>query len=150
MARLSPRAARGPVTAALWLRALAAITTRPAAWVAGETPARQERENLDTRLAASLRVGREEFADVLAEAERRADQLARSEPVQRALAAEDRAAACWAASSSACRWTVRSPAGSRRQPDSSRATQSRSPRAIASSRPRRGSRGNCRRGPRAP
>src|ERR687895_473052 len=93
MARLSPRAARGPVTAALWLRALAAITTRPAAWVAGETPARQERENLDTRLAASLRVGREECADVLAEAERRADQLARSEPVQRALAAEDRAAA---------------------------------------------------------
>ena len=93
MARLSPRAARGPVAAALWLLALAAITILLAAWVAGEIAARQERENLDTRLAASLRVGREEFADVLAEAERRADQLARSEPVQRALAAEDRAAA---------------------------------------------------------
>jgi diguanylate cyclase (GGDEF)-like protein len=61
--------------------------------VAGEIAARQERENVDTRLAASLRVGREEFADVLAETERRAEQLARSEPVQRALAAEDRTAA---------------------------------------------------------
>jgi diguanylate cyclase (GGDEF)-like protein len=93
MARLSPRAARGPVAAALWLLALGAVTILLAAWVAGEIAARQERENLDTRLAASLRVGREEFADVLGEAERRADQLARSEPVQRALAAEDRAAA---------------------------------------------------------
>jgi diguanylate cyclase (GGDEF)-like protein len=93
MARLSPRAARGRVAAALWLLVLAAIAIVLVAWVAGEVAARQERESLDTRLAASLRVGREEFADVLAEAELRAEQLARSEPVQRALAERDRAAA---------------------------------------------------------
>ena len=93
MARLSPRAARGPFAAALWLLVLAAITILLAAWVAGGIASRQERENVDTRLAASLRVAREEFADVLAEAERRAEQLARSEPVQRALADGNRAAA---------------------------------------------------------
>jgi diguanylate cyclase (GGDEF)-like protein len=93
MARLSPRAARGRFPAALWLLALAALTIFLAAWVAGEIAARQERENVDTRLAAGLRVSREEFADVLAEAQSRAEELARSAPVQRALAAGDEAAA---------------------------------------------------------
>lgn len=93
LARLSPRAARGRVAAALWLLALAAVTIVLAAWVAGEIAARQERASLDMRLATSLRVSRDEFADVLAEAGTRANQLARSEPVQRALAREDRAAA---------------------------------------------------------
>jgi diguanylate cyclase (GGDEF)-like protein len=93
MARLSPRAARGRVAAALWLLVLAALTILLATWVAGEIAARQEGENIDTRLAASLRVGREEFADVLAEAELQAERLARSEAVQRALAERDGAAA---------------------------------------------------------
>jgi len=93
MARLSPRAARGRLVAALGLLALAAIAIVLAGWVAGEIAERQERENVDTRLAAGLRVGREEFRDVLDEAEARADDLARSEAVQRALAERDRVAA---------------------------------------------------------
>jgi two-component system cell cycle response regulator len=93
MARLSPRAARVRFPAALWLLALAALTILLAAWVAGEIAGRQERENVDTRLAAGLRVSREEFAEVLAEAQGRAEQLALSAPVQRALASGDEAAA---------------------------------------------------------
>ncbi|HEX2044181.1 MAG TPA: diguanylate cyclase [Gaiellaceae bacterium] len=93
MARLPPRAVRGRLAASLWLLSLAALTVLLAAWVAGEIAADQERENVETRLVTSLRVGREEFADVLADAELRAERLARSEPVQRALAERDRAAA---------------------------------------------------------
>ena len=37
-------------------------------WVAGEIAERRERDAVDTRLANNLRVGREEFADTLAEA----------------------------------------------------------------------------------
>jgi diguanylate cyclase (GGDEF)-like protein len=72
---------------------LAALTVLLAVWVAGEIAGRQERENIETRLVAGLRVGREEFADALDDAQSRAERLARSEPVQRALAERDRALA---------------------------------------------------------
>ncbi|MGH3022474.1 MAG: diguanylate cyclase [Gaiellaceae bacterium] len=62
-------------------------------WVAGEIVERQERDLVDTRLAANLRLGREEFADALRDAELRAERLAASEGVQRALADRDRAEA---------------------------------------------------------
>jgi diguanylate cyclase (GGDEF)-like protein len=48
---------------------------------------------VDTRLATNLRVGREEFADALDDAEARADRIAASPAVQQALADGDRAAA---------------------------------------------------------
>jgi diguanylate cyclase (GGDEF)-like protein len=59
-------------------------------WVAGELAESRERDAVDTRLANNLRVGREEFADTLAEAQARAERLAASERVQRALADGDR------------------------------------------------------------
>jgi diguanylate cyclase (GGDEF)-like protein len=62
-------------------------------WVAGEIAERRERDAVETRLANNLRVGREEFADTLTEAQMRAEQLAGSERVQRALAEGDRAEA---------------------------------------------------------
>jgi diguanylate cyclase (GGDEF)-like protein len=62
-------------------------------WVAGEIAERREQDAVDTRLANNLRVGREEFADTLTEAQARAERLAASERVQRALAAGDRAEA---------------------------------------------------------
>jgi diguanylate cyclase (GGDEF)-like protein len=62
-------------------------------WVAGELAESRERDAVDTRLANNLRVGREEFADSLAEAQARAERLAASERVQRALADGDRAKA---------------------------------------------------------
>jgi diguanylate cyclase (GGDEF)-like protein len=55
-------------------------------WVAGEIAERRERDAVETRLANNLRVGREEFADTLTEAQMRAERLAGSERVQRALA----------------------------------------------------------------
>ena len=64
-----------------------------ATWVAGRIAESQERDTVDTRLTANLRVGREEFADALADAELQAQRLAASEQVQRALATEDREAA---------------------------------------------------------
>jgi diguanylate cyclase (GGDEF)-like protein len=64
-----------------------------ATWVAGRIAESQERDTVDTRLTANLRVGREEFADTLADAELQAQRLAASEQVQRALATEDREAA---------------------------------------------------------
>ena len=64
-----------------------------ATWVAGEIAESQERDTVDTRLAANLRVGREEFADALREAEARAERVAASQRVQRALAEENAAAA---------------------------------------------------------
>ncbi len=64
-----------------------------ATWVAGRIAESQERDTVDTRLAVNLRVGREEFADALSDAELRAKRLAASEQVQRALATEDREAA---------------------------------------------------------
>jgi diguanylate cyclase (GGDEF)-like protein len=48
---------------------------------------------VDTRLTANLRVGREEFADGLDDAQARAERLAASPAVQRALAEKDRGAA---------------------------------------------------------
>ena len=57
-----------------------------ATWVAGKIAESQERDTLDTRLAANLRVGREEFADALADAEAKAERIAASTQVQRALA----------------------------------------------------------------
>ncbi|MGH3035849.1 MAG: hypothetical protein ACRDMU_01595, partial [Gaiellaceae bacterium] len=59
-------------------------------WVAGELAESRERDAVDTRLANNLRVGREEFADTLTEAQARAERLAASERVQRALADGDR------------------------------------------------------------
>lgn len=88
-----PRAARGRLALALWAALLAALVVLVVIWVAGEIAERQERETIDTRLAATLRVGSEEFADLLADAELRAERLAGSEEVQRALARGDRAAA---------------------------------------------------------
>ncbi len=64
-----------------------------ATWVSGRIAESQERDTVDTRLTANLRVGREEFADTLADAELRAKRLAASEQVQRALATEDSEAA---------------------------------------------------------
>jgi diguanylate cyclase (GGDEF)-like protein len=64
-----------------------------ATWVAGEIAESQERDTLDTRLAANLRVGREEFADALTDAETKAKRIAASEQVQRALAERDEQAA---------------------------------------------------------
>jgi diguanylate cyclase (GGDEF)-like protein len=62
-------------------------------WVAGEIAQSQERDTVDTRLAANLRVGREEFADALDDAKTRADRVAASPAVQQALADRNRAAA---------------------------------------------------------
>ena len=64
-----------------------------ATWVAGEIAASQERDTVDTRLATNLRVGREEFADALADAKTKATRIAASPQVQRVLADEDAAAA---------------------------------------------------------
>jgi diguanylate cyclase (GGDEF)-like protein len=64
-----------------------------ATWVAGEIAERQERETVDTRLAANLRVGTAEFAGALGEAKARAERLAASPAVQQALADKNRAAA---------------------------------------------------------
>jgi diguanylate cyclase (GGDEF)-like protein len=57
-----------------------------ATWVAGRIAESQERDTVDSRLAANMRVGREEFADALTEAQLHADRLAASTQVQRALA----------------------------------------------------------------
>jgi diguanylate cyclase (GGDEF)-like protein len=78
---------------ALWAAILGALLVFVVTWVAGKIVERQERDIVDARLAANLRLGREEFADVLREAELRAEQLAASEDVQRALAERDEAAA---------------------------------------------------------
>jgi diguanylate cyclase (GGDEF)-like protein len=64
-----------------------------ATWVAGKIAESQERDTLDTRLAANLRVGREEFADALADAETKAERIAASQQVQRVLADRDEEAA---------------------------------------------------------
>jgi diguanylate cyclase (GGDEF)-like protein len=64
-----------------------------ATWVAGEIAESQERDNLDTRLTANLAAGREEFADALDDARMKAERIAASEEVQRALAEKDEAAA---------------------------------------------------------
>ncbi|MGH3028179.1 MAG: diguanylate cyclase, partial [Gaiellaceae bacterium] len=89
MARFAPRAARGKLALALWALLLVAVVVLVATWVAGRIAESQERDTVDTRLTASLRVGREEFADALAEAELQAQRLAASEQVQRALATEN-------------------------------------------------------------
>jgi diguanylate cyclase (GGDEF)-like protein len=64
-----------------------------ATWVAGRIAESQELDTVDSRLAANMRVGREEFADALAEAQLHAERLAASEQVQRALATGDDEAA---------------------------------------------------------
>jgi hypothetical protein len=89
LARFAPRAARGKLALALWALLLVAVVVLVATWVAGRIAESQERDTVDTRLTASLRVGREEFADALAEAELQARRLAASEQVQRALATEN-------------------------------------------------------------
>jgi diguanylate cyclase (GGDEF)-like protein len=93
LARFPPRAARGRLALALWALLLAAVVVVVVTWVAGRIAESQERDTVDSRLAANMRVGREEFADALAEAELRADRLAASEQVQRALAAGNQEAA---------------------------------------------------------
>jgi GGDEF domain-containing protein len=86
LARFPPRAARGRLALALWALALVVVVVVLATWVAGRIAESQERDTVDTRLAANMRVGREEFADALAEAQVDADRLATSPQVQRALA----------------------------------------------------------------
>jgi diguanylate cyclase (GGDEF)-like protein len=93
LARFPPRAARGRLALALWALLLAAVVVVVATWVAGRIAESQERDTVDSRLAANMRVGREEFADALAEAELRAEGLAASERVQRALATGNEEAA---------------------------------------------------------
>src|SRR5918996_5177474 len=90
MARFPPRAARGRLALALWTGILAVLLVFVVTWVAGEIAERRERDAVDTRLANNLRVGREEFADTLAEAQARAERLAASERLQRALAEGNR------------------------------------------------------------
>ena len=78
---------------ALWALALASVVVVLATWVAGRIAESQERDTVDSRLAANMRVGREEFADALTEAQVHADRLASSTQVQRALATENAEAA---------------------------------------------------------
>ena len=61
-----------------------------ATWVAGEIAESQERDTVDTRLAANLRFGREEFRDTLEDARLEAERIAASPDVQRALAERTR------------------------------------------------------------
>jgi diguanylate cyclase (GGDEF)-like protein len=93
MARLRPRAGRGQLVVALWLLLLALLTLALAVWVAGEIAGRHERENLDAGLAGSLRAARSELGGVLMDARLRAEGLARSPSVQRALERRDAEAA---------------------------------------------------------
>jgi diguanylate cyclase (GGDEF)-like protein len=86
LARFPPRAARGRLALALWALALATVVVVLATWVAGRIAENQELDTVDSRLAANMRVGREEFADALTEAQAHADRLAASPQVQRALA----------------------------------------------------------------
>jgi diguanylate cyclase (GGDEF)-like protein len=97
MARIRPRAARGQLAVGFWLVLLALLTVVLAVWVAGGIAGRQERENVDARLAGSLRAARAEFAVALTDARLLAESLARSPSVQRALARRDAAAAAAAA-----------------------------------------------------
>ena len=84
---------RGRVAVALWFVLLGALAVLVATWVAGSVAARQEREAVDTRLAANLRTSREELAAAVSGAEGRAREVAASPAVQRALVEDDRAAA---------------------------------------------------------
>ena len=99
LARIAPRAARGRLALALWALLLGAVVVILSTWVAGQIAESQERDTLDTRLATNLRVGREEFADALADAKTKADRIARSTEVQRALADGDAEAAAQTAAS---------------------------------------------------
>jgi diguanylate cyclase (GGDEF)-like protein len=93
LARIAPRAARGPLALALWALLLGALVVVVATWVAGEITERREGDRIDSRLATNLRVGSEEFSDVLGDAQLRAERLAASERIQRALADGDQAEA---------------------------------------------------------
>ncbi|HSE81921.1 MAG TPA: GGDEF domain-containing protein [Gaiellaceae bacterium] len=77
----------------LWALLLAAIVVILATWVAGEIAERQERDAVDTRLSANLAAGTEEFADALRDAQAKAERIAGSPQVQRALADQDEAVA---------------------------------------------------------
>ncbi|HXV95937.1 MAG TPA: hypothetical protein VD695_05265 [Gaiellaceae bacterium] len=90
---MAPRAARGRLALALWALLLGAVIVILATWVAGRIAESQERDAVDARLAANVRVGRAEFADALAEAQAKAERIAASPEVQRALAEGDTAAA---------------------------------------------------------
>jgi diguanylate cyclase (GGDEF)-like protein len=92
MARRS-RAARGQLAVGLWLVLLASLTVILAVWVAGEIAGRHERENVDARLAGSLRAARAELAGALTDARLRAESLAGSPAVQHALTRGDAKAA---------------------------------------------------------
>jgi diguanylate cyclase (GGDEF)-like protein len=89
LARIAPRAARGRLALALWALLLAAIAVLVATWVAGEIAERQERQTVDASLTADLRVGQQEFADALDDAQVKATRIAKTPQVQRALAEED-------------------------------------------------------------
>ncbi|MET1008793.1 MAG: GGDEF domain-containing protein [Gaiellaceae bacterium] len=89
LARIAPRAARGRLALALWALLLGAVVVILSTWVAGQIAESQERDTVDTRLATNLRVGREEFADALADAKTKAERIANSTAVQRALADGD-------------------------------------------------------------
>jgi diguanylate cyclase (GGDEF)-like protein len=93
LARIAPRAARGRLALALWALLLGVVVVILSTWVAGRIAESQERDTLDTRLAAYLRVGREEFADALDDAETKAKRIAALNNVQRALADGDAEAA---------------------------------------------------------
>ena len=93
LARIAPRAARGRLALALWALLLGAVVVILSTWVAGQIAESQERDTVDTRLATNLRVGREEFADALADAKTKAERIANSTAVQRALADGDAEAA---------------------------------------------------------
>jgi hypothetical protein len=92
MARISPRAARGRLGVALWLTAAMLVVAAVAAWIVGEVAARHEGERIDARLQGSVQSAQAEFDSRLAEAGARAERLAASAAVQRALADADRKA----------------------------------------------------------
>jgi diguanylate cyclase (GGDEF)-like protein len=72
---------------------LAAVTIVLAVWVSGEIAGRHERDEVDARLAGSLRAARSEMGAVLMDARVRAEDLARSRRVQSALSERDQQAA---------------------------------------------------------
>jgi diguanylate cyclase (GGDEF)-like protein len=86
MARHPPSRARGQLALGLWLALPALLTVALAVWVAGEIAERQQQDELDARLAGSLRAARSEMAGALADARLRAEGLSRSQRLQNALA----------------------------------------------------------------
>jgi diguanylate cyclase (GGDEF)-like protein len=77
----------------LWTAILVALVVVLAAWIAGRIAEDQERDRIDTRLAANLTAANQAFKDTLEQARSQAKRLATDPEVQRALADRDRAAA---------------------------------------------------------